>query len=427
MRPRLVRTTLLAVLAPGFALTAACGDDPVDPCEGVSGTCVAIAAGADREAIQTAFIEVEPGATIAFPPGVFTIEGPALSLDVDGVTIKGAGMDETVLDLEATTGAQGVLVTADDFTIEDIGLEDGPGDLIKVEGADGVTFRRVRVEWTRGPNSDNGFYGIYPVQCSNVLIEDSVAIASADAGIYVGQSDNIIVRRSRAEQNVAGIEIENSTRADVYDNVATGNTGGILVFNLPGLEVANGAGTRVYDNEIVDNNEPNFGDPGTTVGKLPAGTGIALLAAHEVEVFGNTISNHQTVNLGIVSYDLIDDTVDDPEFDPHPDTIYIHDNTFSGTSTNPTGELGALIILGLSEVQGSVMVPDITWDGIVPAAKADPQDPNALRAELNICVQDNGDADFGNLHWPNLEAPEASFDAAPHDCAHTPLPAVVLE
>ena len=31
---------------------------------------------------------------------------------------------------------------------------------------------------------------------------------------------NIIVRNSRAEYNVAGIEIENSIGADVYDNVA---------------------------------------------------------------------------------------------------------------------------------------------------------------------------------------------------------------
>jgi parallel beta-helix repeat protein len=69
----------------------------------------------------------------------------------------------------------------------------------------------VRVEWTNGPDENNGAYGLYPVQSSNVLIEESVVIGASDAGIYVGQSNNIIVRNSRVEFNVAGIEIENST------------------------------------------------------------------------------------------------------------------------------------------------------------------------------------------------------------------------
>ena len=63
-------------------------------------------------------------------------------------------------------------------------------------------------------------------------MEDNVAIGASDAGIYVGQSANVVVRRNRAEWNVAGIEIENTVDAHVYENVATNNTGGILVFNL---------------------------------------------------------------------------------------------------------------------------------------------------------------------------------------------------
>ena len=71
------------------------------------------------------------------------------------------------------------------------------------------------------------------------LIDSSVAIGAADAGIYVGQSAKSLCA-IRAEYNVAGIEIENSTFADVYDNVATNNTGGILVFDLPNLQVQGG-------------------------------------------------------------------------------------------------------------------------------------------------------------------------------------------
>ena len=68
---------------------------------------------------------------------------------------------------------------------------------------------------------------------------------------------NVIVRRNRAEYNVAGIEIENTIDADVYENVATNNTGGILVFNMPNLPQV-GERTRVFNNTVIDNNTENF-------------------------------------------------------------------------------------------------------------------------------------------------------------------------
>jgi parallel beta-helix repeat protein len=412
-----------------FALMifAACGGGSSEnPCEGQGDACVAVPSGADRQQIQELMIEIQPGQTLAFPSGDFHIDGE-LDLDVDGVTIRGAGMDDTVLSFATqTTGAQGILVTSNDFTIEDIGLEDSPGDLLKLEGSDGVTIRRVRAEWTNGPDETNGAYALYPVQCSNVLIEDSKAIAASDAGVYVGQSDNIIVTGNEATLNVAGIEIENSTRADVFGNEAHGNTGGVLVFNLPGLEVSNGSQTRVYDNDIHDNNEPNFAPAGNIVGKVPTGSGIVLLAAHDVEIFDNTIENHLSVNIGIANYTLLD-SFEDPNYDAYPYSIDIHDNTFAGVSDMPTGPMGGLLIITLSEVMEDVVVPDIAWDGQVHPMHQDDEDPTRFDPGFEICIRNNGDADFGNLHYPNNELPDADFDLSPHDCAHEPLPAVTLE
>ena len=36
---------------------------------------------------------------------------------------------------------------------------------------------------------------LYPVESTNVLIDGCVAIGASDAGIYVGQSQNIIVQK----------------------------------------------------------------------------------------------------------------------------------------------------------------------------------------------------------------------------------------
>jgi parallel beta-helix repeat protein len=90
-------------------------------------------------------------------------------------------------------------------------------------------------------------------------------VKGAAAGIYVGQSRQIIVRRNRVEQNVAGIEIENSQYADVYDNTATGNTGGILVFHIPDLPGEDGQHARFFHNQIEGNNTPNFGSSASMV------------------------------------------------------------------------------------------------------------------------------------------------------------------
>lgn len=401
-----------------FVVVCACSDDP---CEGVSGACIGLAEGASATKIQTALIEAQPNTTIAFGEGTYHLTTD-LSLDIDGVTIQGAGMDATTLSFKGQqSGAQGLGVTASDFTLRDIAIEDTKGDAVKILGGTNITIERTRVEWTGGPNETNGAYGLYPVQCKNVLIKDSYVAGASDAGIYVGQSDNIIVRDNRAELNVAGIEIENSTHADVFKNTTTKNTGGILVFNLPGLDIANGSETRVFDNDIFENNTTNFAPIGNIVGLVPTGTGIAILAAHKVEIFGNRIRDHKSINIGIISYVPTGKTFNDVKYDQYPTAISIHDNTLTGASDMPTGMLGALLISAIGEIMpnGPFVVPDLAWDGVL--------DPNReYTAADKICFSGNGDANFINLAWPLNEGAAPSNDMAPHACSLPALAEVVL-
>ena len=92
----------------------------------------------------------------------------------------------------------------------------------------------------------------------------AVPECASDAGIFVGQTQRTIVRHNRVERNVAGIEIENIFGADVYENEATNNTGGLLVFSLPGLKQKNGSHCRAFKNHVYDNNHPNFANQGRT-------------------------------------------------------------------------------------------------------------------------------------------------------------------
>ena len=317
-----------------------------------------------HERLQEAMILMKDGDTLIIDSGNYIFED-SLSLDVDNVTIKGKGMNETILDFkDQKTGAQGLLVTSDKVTLEGFSIMDAKGDALKVIGSKGINMINLRTEWTGGPKSSNGAYGFYPVESEDVLIDGCIAIGASDAGIYVGQSRNIIVRNSIAQYNVAGIEIENSYYADVYNNLASHNTAGILVFDLPDLPQQGGHHIRVFDNKAIDNDTDNFAPEGNIVGEVPRGTGIIIMANSDVEIFNNLISGNGTVNLSIVSYG---DETDDKNYYPHPKRIQVHNNNYGPSGFDPDLETGDLA-KALYEISDGNM-PDIFWDGVLPLSQ----------------------------------------------------------
>lgn len=371
--------------------------------------------------LQRQLLDAQPGDVIEIPAGTYSFE-TSLSLAVDGVTIRGAGMDKSILSFKnQVAGAEGFLVTASDFTIEDLAIEDAKGDALKINEGKNIVIRRVRAEWTNGPDTANGAYGLYPVQTENVLIEGSVAIGASDAGIYVGQSRNVVVRNNRAEFNVAGIEIENTVGADVYGNVATNNTGGILVFNMPDLK-QEGHSTRIYDNKIFANNTDNFAPEGGAVAGVPAGSGVLIQANDRVEIFSNEIKDNQTANIIISSYfssGYVGKYEESESFDPYPETIFIYDNTFSGGGNAPDSfELKALKMVKFGIGQS---LPDILWDGFANPAKSE---FGRLMGEHAICVQNAG-AQVLNVDGPNNNE-SVTTDPVAYECTHEKLPAIVL-
>ncbi len=317
-----------------------------------------------HERLQEAMILMKDGDILIIDSGNYIFED-SLSLDVDNVTIKGKGMNETILDFkDQKTGAQGLLVTSDKVTLEGFSIMDAKGDALKVIGSKGINMINLKTEWTGGPKSSNGAYGFYPVESEDVLIDGCIAIGASDAGIYVGQSRNIIVRNSIAQYNVAGIEIENSYYADVYNNLASHNTAGILVFDLPDLPQQGGHHIRVFDNKAIDNDTDNFAPEGNIVGEVPRGTGIIIMANSDVEIFNNLISGNGTVNLSIVSYG---DETDDKNYYPHPKRIQVHNNNYGPSGFDPDLETGDLA-KALYEISDGNM-PDIFWDGVLPLSQ----------------------------------------------------------
>lgn len=310
-----------------------------------------------QERLQEALILAQPGDEIALGAGRFVLTD-GLSLDVDGVTLRGAGMDGTVLDFTGQQGSgEGLLVTSDKVTLRDFAMENPKGDGVKSKGADDIVYHRVRVTWTRGPHADNGAYGIYPVESSNVLIDGAQVSGASDAGIYVGQSKAITIRNSIAEANVAGIEIENSRNALVENNLATRNTGGILVFDLPNLPVMGGGDVIVRRNLVVANDTANFAPPGNIVASVRRGTGVLVMANDNVLVEGNVIDGNPTSAVMVIAYPQ---PYKDATYNPYPRNVVVGENAFGRNGYDPQLDGKEMLLAAFGGA-----LPPVLWDGIV--------------------------------------------------------------
>ncbi len=348
-----------------------------------------------QEKLQSALLDAKPGDTVSIAAGRYELTD-GLSLDVAGVTVKGAGPAATILSFKGQkSSGEGVLITSNKVTVRDLGVEDTKGDGIKSKGVDQITFKNLRIEWTGGPKQTNGAYGVYPVSSTNVLIDHVTVNGASDAGIYVGQSKNIVVQNSTAEFNVAGIEIENSMNADVHDNLATHNAGGILIFDLPNLPQMGGHSTRVFHNKVVQNDTKNFAKKGAIVGDVPTGTGIMVMANRDIHVFENEIDQNQTAAVMVVAYTQ---KYDDLTYNPLPRDIAVHDNKIGRNGWAPQFPGGDVIAQAMG---GSL--PSIVWDGVTNFT------PKGMTAPVAVHLHFT-DGPVANLHFA---APGNIFSAKP--------------
>lgn len=446
---RLTSAVSLALLA------AACGSSSSNP-DGGTGNVVNVDPSMSTSTIASAFSTAAANSTIQMAAGTYHLNNSLNLAANNNITVKGAGAGQTILDFSTqAAGADGVVQSVPSgqtikVTFQAFSVQDSAGDGIKVTGGNGVHFNGVNVSWPT--RTTHGGYGIYPVQSKNVLVENCVVDGASDTGIYVGQSDTIVVKNNTLTNNVAGIEIENSSNAEVGPgNNSHDNTVGFLVFDLPNLPKVGGKNVLVHDNQFNNNNHPNFGDPSGTVALVPAGTGGAVLATSSVEVKNNTFSGNTGAAFSVISCFVAftqAQCLPPPAgsatagYSGFPTNVYAHDNTFTGNGANPlqgntdTGhpsyQLGALLASGFQAGAGQWIgnaVAAVTYDGIFPTGTG-----GASGNPANVCSKSNGSIHFADMHLDQVVSPgtllnatnvfdEAAFTST---CTATTVPPVTV-
>jgi parallel beta-helix repeat protein len=373
-----------------------------------------------EQQIQEAMLDVKTGNQICLAEGTFEISNTLTMDNKSNIVITGAGKNLSVISFSSQTGGgDGILITnSSRIVVKDLTILDTQGDGLKFSDSDSIVMKNLIVKWSGEPSAENGAYGLYPVLSSNILIDSSYVFGASDAGIYVGQSDKAIVKRSTAEGNVAGIQIENTTNADVFDNISRDNAAGIMVFDLPNL-TRNGENVRIFNNVIEFNGRDNFA-PSGIVSELPAGTGILTMSTDGVEVFDNTLIDNNLIGTAVFSFNsmIALGAIDMPiDTSYNPINVYIHNNSYRRTNDYVFGEGQSDLGNVLLNLFGDNPIPDIIIDGFFSPEAA---------MNSNICIRNNTNQSFVNLNIPNDFPNNLSFDSSVHDCTIDPLPKVEI-
>lgn len=416
-----MRTKFIGLLAVTFIAVAfiACTNDKSKAEKGDYKLTLNFKPG-EEEQIEEAFLSLKDSTHILLAKGHYRFDNLSIA-QVNHVLIQGKGHDKTILDFsEQSTGGEGIRVTdVVGFAIDGMTIRDSKGDLLKINNGQDVKITNIHTIWSQA-DSTSGGYGIYPVMCSNVLVENCYAEGASDAGIYVGQTKGAIVRNSKAAKNVAGCEIENTTDAEVYDNEFYNNTAGFLIFDLPDLS-QRGGNVKVYNNKMYDNNHRNFaraGHFGTYwgVGNASPGSGIIILSTSDIEIYDNEISGNNTSAITIASGFTTDDKAAEKmndKYSPIPSNVKIHRNKISMGENFPEPafdhRIGQLLIAtegqlnNLDPNRKNKRIPAILYDGVTSNVLTNGTDANPD----SICIDQPGDNMFVFADFRNIENPAA--------------------
>jgi parallel beta-helix repeat protein len=301
--------------------------------------------------IQAAINRAHPNTEIYIEPGVYL---EAIKVTKVGIRLIGQGNAKTGGVIIQNPGVEkdGIIVSkgSNDFSLINVTVQGFKENGVVLDGVDGFTISHVNV-------INNGEYGIFPVHSKHGIIENCTASGHSDTGIYIGQSSNIVMRFNTAYANVNGLEVENSYKVEVLDNISYNNVAGILVVLLPGLEIKTNSNILISQNVVTDNNHASFALPGQLVDAVPSGIGILILGSDQTVVEKNKVQGNNFVGIAVFSSLVLSQLQGIPlsafaDIEPNPDGNEIQNNILSNNGGAPPTNLPI-----------TVPAVDLLWDG----------------------------------------------------------------
>jgi parallel beta-helix repeat protein len=289
--------------------------------------------------LQTAITGAAAGSTILIEPGAYK---EAITVDKANLTLIGLpGAGGVVIENpKAGSNADGILVTphGSGFVLSNVTVRDFDEDGVLLAGLSGFRLSGVTA-------INNHDYGLFPVLSTHGIIEFSSASGSHDTGIYVGQSNDVILRDNIAHDNVNGFEVENSTGVQVDGNLAYGNTVGIFVDLLPpvdGITVTTSSHNTVAGNLVLNNNRANDADRTDLAAAEASGVGILLVGGDHTTVRDNLVTGNNVGGIVLLSGldlealgALPSGSYSAAGIDPNPEHTLIADNIVLGNGLHP--------------------------------------------------------------------------------------------
>lgn len=289
----------------------------------------------DGESIQAAVKAAGAGTIIRVMPGTYH---ETVYVDKDDIRIIGvieAGR-RPVLDGEGKLN-DAVLYSGNNFVVENLTIRNYKGNGIMGQAGNNFEIRGNVID-------KSGVYGIFPQLGKNGVVEHNVVSGIADAAIYIGMSDNVLVAHNDVYASVAGIEVENCRHVIVEGNYVHDNSGGLLAFVTPGLPIKTTQDVIFRNNFVIGNNHVNFGAPGSTVSGIPSGTGMLIMAADDVVVENNIVSDNKVAGLLITDHGHAANITVDPESDPNSDRVAVLNNVMLHNGYDTIKEVKALLL-----------------------------------------------------------------------------------
>ena len=262
------------------------------------------------QSIQDAIDGAATGATVCVGPGTYQEN---LLINKDGITLKGAGPDNTILEPPTQPRPFCPVLEIPPIGYEALGVNgicvadlDAEGEVqrtvngVRVTGFTVRDFSGVGIMFggTNRSRADhnvaasNQGYGITAFLSTHVQFEYNTSYGSGDAGFYVGNSPNadFTVRYNTAFGDLWGILVRDSSTGSVTDNLVHDSCSGLVFLNTG---TTTGVRNWRVSNNIVTHNDEFCSAEAAELPFSLTGAGILIGGADHIVLSANRVlSNH---------------------------------------------------------------------------------------------------------------------------------------